>query len=174
MQLLDKQQTRLKHFWWTNFKSILTSSSKIVKLWETNNYKCMWWADIIDNIETFLVKQHHIRTNNINREQQNSKTLRNKQSIGMKWTNAKDWNLYEPTSIWRSKIWTLFPDWWSSCCRRVWVLTEAFLLTEPSTHLDPWTQLHPCRIASFAWVLPSLRLEKMCISKPFVIFVFRS
>ena len=121
----------------------------------------MWWTDIIDNIETFLVKQHHIRTNNINREQQNSKTLRNKQSIGLKWTNAKYCNLYKPTSIRRSKIWTLFPDWWSSCCRRVWVLTEAFLLTEPSTHLDPWTQLHPCRIASFAWVLLSLRLEKM-------------
>ena len=129
------------------------------------------------NILTFLVKQHHIRTNNINREQQNSKTLRNKQLIGLKWTNAKYWNLYEPTSIRRSKIWTLFPHWWSSCCRRVWVLTEAFLLTEPSTHLDPWTQLHPCRIASFAWVLPSLRLEKnvqMCISKPYLRFVFRS
>ena len=58
-------------------------------------------------LKHFFMKKHHIGTNNINREQQNSKTLRNKRSRGLKWTSAKYWNLYEPTSIRRSKIWTL-------------------------------------------------------------------
>ena len=55
-------------------------------------------------LKHFFMKKHHIGTNNINREQQNSKTLRNKRSRGLKWTNGKYWNLYEPISIESSKV----------------------------------------------------------------------